>query len=77
MKYLNNQTVLITGGVGTVGEELIRQIFQHNPKEIRVVDNNEEGVFFLEEKLRAGRDNAPGFVYGDGICTPSTESFAP
>ena len=39
LKYLADQTVSITDGVGTVGEELIRQIFQCSPKEIRVVDN--------------------------------------
>ncbi len=51
MSFLKNKTVLITGGVGTVGKELIRQIFQHNPKEIRVIDNNESGLFFLEEEF--------------------------
>ena len=51
MPFLNNKIVLVTGGVGTVGKELIRQIFTHQPKEIRVLDNNESGTFFLEEEF--------------------------
>jgi FlaA1/EpsC-like NDP-sugar epimerase len=47
--YLNGKTILITGGAGTVGRELIRQIMELGPAQVRVVDNNETAVFFLEE----------------------------
>ena len=61
MQYLKNKVVFITGGAGTVGIELIRQVLQHEPAEVRVIDNNESEVFFLEETFgRAYRAYALG-----------------
>jgi len=53
MAFLTDKTVLVTGGCGTVGRELIRQIARQNPAEIRVVDNNESEIFFLEQEMEA------------------------
>jgi len=52
--YLSDKTILITGGAGTVGRELIRQVMSLGPAEVRVVDNNETAVFFLEEEYCGG-----------------------
>jgi len=38
------KTILITGSVGTVGSELLKQIIEYHPKEIRLFDNNESGL---------------------------------
>ncbi|MDP7018897.1 MAG: polysaccharide biosynthesis protein [Pirellulaceae bacterium] len=51
MAFLTNKTVLITGGCGTVGLELVDQILLQQPKEVRVVDCNESEVFFLEQRI--------------------------
>lgn len=53
MAFLTGKTVLVTGGCGTVGRELVRQIVSQNPAEIRVVDNNESEIFFLEQEIEA------------------------
>lgn len=53
MAFLTGKTVLVTGGCGTVGRELVRQIVRQNPAEIRVVDNNESEIFFLEQEIEA------------------------
>ena len=53
MAFLTGKTVLVTGGCGTVGRELIRQIVRQNPAEIRVIDNNESEIFFLEQEIDA------------------------
>jgi len=47
-----NKTFLITGACGTVGREIIRQLLNFYVKEIRALDNNETGVFFLMEKYK-------------------------
>lgn len=39
------KTILITGSVGTVGSELLNQIIKYQPAEIRLLDNNESGLF--------------------------------
>lgn len=52
MAFLTNKSVLVTGGVGTVGRELVHQILDQHPKEIRVIDSNESEVFFLEQEIQ-------------------------
>lgn len=44
--------VLITGAAGTIGKELIRQLLPMGVKEIKAIDNNEAGLFFLNEEHR-------------------------
>lgn len=51
MAFLTGKTVLVTGGCGTVGRELVKQIVSQAPREIRVVDSNESEIFFLEQEL--------------------------
>lgn len=45
--------MLVTGGCGTVGRELVRQIVSQAPREVRVIDSNESEIFFLEQELEA------------------------
>ena len=49
---LRDKVVLITGGCGSVGSELCRQVAQFEPRELVVLDNNETGVYDLEIALR-------------------------
>ena len=44
------KSVLVTGGAGTVGQELVRQLLPR-VKEIIIVDNNESEVFFMLEQF--------------------------
>ena len=56
MKELKNfyedKTILVTGGVGSIGSEIVRKILEFNPKVVRVLDINETGLFDLEQELR-------------------------
>lgn len=50
MQILRGKKFLITGGAGTVGKELVRQLcLYYNPEEVRVIDNNESSLFFLDQ----------------------------
>ncbi|MFN8390342.1 MAG: polysaccharide biosynthesis protein [Bdellovibrionota bacterium] len=44
--------LLITGGGGSIGSELVRQLCDHSPKEVVVLDNSEFNLFKLENELR-------------------------
>lgn len=57
--FFSGKIVLVTGGCGTVGRELVRQLLQLAPREIRVVDTNESEVFFLEQELQDFRRRNP------------------
>jgi FlaA1/EpsC-like NDP-sugar epimerase len=59
MTFFTSKTILVTGGCGTVGREIVRQLLAHEPKEIRVVDTNESEIFFLEQELQEYRRNHP------------------
>ena len=45
---VKNKKVIITGGVGSVGRELLRKLSGLDVALIRVIDNNESGLFDLE-----------------------------
>jgi FlaA1/EpsC-like NDP-sugar epimerase len=47
-----DKRVFITGVCGTIGQELLRQVLQHAPREIIGIDNNEASLFFLIETYR-------------------------
>ncbi len=44
--------IAITGAAGTVGSELVRQLLELPVAEVRALDNNENGLFFLEQAHR-------------------------
>ena len=51
-RVLRGRVVLVTGGCGSVGSELCRQVAQFEPSNLVVLDNNETGLYDLELALR-------------------------
>jgi len=49
--FLKNKKVLITGGAGSIGSEIARQVLGYNPKKLILLDQNEFGVYQIEESL--------------------------
>ncbi len=50
-KYIKNKTVLITGGGGSIGSELCRQIASYSPKKIIILDIYENNVCEIQQEL--------------------------
>ena len=50
---LLDKTILVTGAAGTIGKELVRQLVLTRPREIRLLDNNESELFFLNNKYES------------------------
>ena len=49
--YLNGASVLVTGGGGSIGSELVRQILAIGPRLLTIVDNHEEALWAIEREL--------------------------
>lgn len=49
--YLENQVVMVTGGGGSIGSELCRQIVKFNPKQLIIVDIYENNAYDLQNEL--------------------------
>jgi FlaA1/EpsC-like NDP-sugar epimerase len=69
---LSGKRVMITGGGGSIGSELCRQIARLNPVELIVVDNGEYALYRIDRELRSDfHDLVFCCVLGD-ICDSAT-----
>ena len=50
--YINDKTVLITGGGGSIGSELCRQIARHKPRRLVIFDIYENNAYDIQMELR-------------------------
>ena len=50
--YIEGQTVLVTGGGGSIGSELCRQIASHRPKQLIILDIYENNAYDIEQELK-------------------------
>lgn len=51
--YVQGKAVLVTGGGGSIGSELCRQISSHKPKQLIIVDIYENTVYDVQQELKA------------------------
>jgi FlaA1/EpsC-like NDP-sugar epimerase len=49
--FLNGEVVLVTGGGGSIGSELCRQIARFAPKKLIVVDHSEFNLYLIDQEL--------------------------
>lgn len=49
---IEGKVIFITGGAGSIGSELSRQIAKYNPKKLVNIDLNENSIYFLELELK-------------------------
>ncbi len=52
MGYIEKKTVLVTGGGGSIGSELCRQIATHNPATLIILDIYENNAYDIEQELK-------------------------
>lgn len=54
-KFFKNKTILITGGAGSLGSALTKELIQYPVKSIRILDINEHALFQLNRTLKDPR----------------------
>ena len=50
--FINDKTVLVTGGGGSIGSELCRQIAAHNPRQLIILDVYENNTYAISLELK-------------------------
>lgn len=49
--FIENKICMITGGGGSIGSELVRQIAKYNPKQVIIVDIYENNAYDIQQEL--------------------------
>lgn len=57
LDYVAGKTVLVTGGGGSIGSEICRQVAEHNPKRLVIVDIYENTTYDIQNELKAAYPN--------------------
>ena len=57
MGYIENRVVLVTGGGGSIGSELCRQIASHHPKQLIILDIYENNAYDIQQELKRSKPN--------------------
>lgn len=52
LDYVAGKVIMVTGGGGSIGSELCRQIASHNPKQLVLVDIYENSTYDIQQELR-------------------------
>lgn len=65
IKQISNKTILVTGGAGSIGSEIVRQLASFNPKLVLVLDQAETPLHNLQLELET---NYPDLNFKCLIC---------
>lgn len=57
--FYRNKVILVTGGGGSIGSELCRQLAKMNPRKLVILDVYENGAYDIQQEIRM---NSAGFV---------------
>ena len=62
-REFNGKNILITGGTGSIGHGLIKQLIKFKPKQIRIFSNDENSIVEIKESI--GNNKIFQFMVGD------------
>ena len=60
-----NKNILVTGGTGSIGSEIVRQLLKFSPKVVRVFARHEDRHHTMMQELGIGSENNLRFIVGD------------
>lgn len=60
--FIRGKVCMVTGGGGSIGSELVRQIAKYTPKQIVIVDIYENNAYDIQQELRMEYGNDLNFI---------------
>ena len=60
--FIENKVCMVTGGGGSIGSELVRQIAKYNPKQVIIVDIYENNAYDIQQELYLEYENSLNLV---------------
>lgn len=63
VEYFKDKTVLVTGGTGSVGSEIVRRLLTCSPTVVRVLSRDETKQYYLQQEL--GERDDVRYLIGD------------
>ncbi|MBQ8538707.1 MAG: polysaccharide biosynthesis protein, partial [Ruminococcus sp.] len=61
-KFIENKVCMVTGGGGSIGSELVRQIAKYGPKQVIIVDIYENNAYDIQQELKLEYEDALNLV---------------
>ena len=58
MGYVNDKVIMVTGGGGSIGSELCRQLVSHKPKQLIIFDIYENNAYDIQQELKINYPDA-------------------
>ena len=58
MGYVSGKTIMVTGGGGSIGSELCRQLVSHHPKRLIIFDIYENNAYDIQQELKINYPDA-------------------
>ncbi|NQU98276.1 polysaccharide biosynthesis protein [Candidatus Woesearchaeota archaeon] len=52
-RIFQGKDILVTGGCGSIGKEIVKQLLAFKPKRIRIFDNNESAHFYMRQAIKS------------------------
>lgn len=49
--FFNGKKILVTGGAGSIGSVIVKHLLRLNPKVVRILDNNEYGLYKMKNEV--------------------------
>ena len=72
--YIKNKNILVTGGGGSIGSELCRQIYKLHPNKLIILDICENGAYDIQQELKMTSNNKSDSIVDVQIASVRDEN---